>query len=168
VASKNGFKQEAIQAQLKNKTVWAAGTQTWEALAAADIWVDGCADGLGLEQLERTWQMPLLSIGKEQVTILTHEGAADYWKRLNWHTAISYRTKPNCIQHLSDKIKVANFFFWTNAAQYLQCQPFIPSTDAIHACPSGATLAQLKHLGVEPIVFPTIQSFKAWSRTHGL
>lgn len=168
VASKNAFKQQALQTQLKEKNVLAAGTHTWYALAAAGIWVNGCADGLGLEQLENTLQMPLLNISKEDITILTQESSSNYWEQKNWHTNITYRSEPKTLLHLADQIKEANFFFWTNAAQYKQCSQYISSTEVIHACPSGATATQLRALGLEPIIFPTIQSFKAWSKQHGL
>jgi hypothetical protein len=148
--------------------VWAAGTHTWYALAAAGIWVNGCADGLGLEQLENTLHMPLLNISKEDITILTHESGANFWQQKNWHTTISYRSEQKTLLHLADQIKEANFFFWTNVAQYKQCSQYIPSTHVIHACPSGATATQLRALGLDPIIFPTIQSFKAWSKQHGL
>ena len=168
VASKNAFKQTTIQTQLKDKNVWAAGTHTWYALAAAGIWVNGCADGLGLEQLEQTLQMPLLDITKEDITILTHEKGSNFWQQKNWHTTITYRSEPKTLLHLADQIKAANFFFWTNAAQYEQCSQYIDNAAAIHACPSGATATQLQALGLTPIIFPTIQSFKAWSKQHGL
>jgi hydroxymethylbilane synthase len=168
VASKNAFKQMTIQTQLKDKNVWAAGTHTWYALAAAGIWVIGCADGFGLEQLEHTLQMPLLNIAKEDITILTHEKGSNFWQQKNWHTTITYRSEPKSLLHFADQIKEANFFFWTNVSQYEQCHQYINHSDTIHACPSGATATQLQALGLNPIIFPTIQSFKAWSKQHGL
>lgn len=150
---------EQFRHQLKSKRVWSAGTKTWLKMAKKGIWVEGCADGLGLESLLNVWESPLINIQKNDVTILTHELAAENRKSKNWNTVATYRT-----QHIlgsSVETQNADIIFWTSGTQFQNFKHAAKST-AIHACASGETLTQIRRSGIEPIVFPTIQSFQQW------
>jgi uroporphyrinogen-III synthase len=121
--------------------------------------VEGCADGLGLESLPKVWTNPLLGIQKNDVTILTHESAAKKWQLKSWSAVATYRN------HVSPEtpsgIQAADIVFWTSGTQFQNFRHLVKST-ATHVCASGETLEQLKRCGIEPIVFPTIQSFQQW------
>jgi hydroxymethylbilane synthase len=168
VASKNAISSKGIIQTLKQKKVWAAGTHTWKALAKAGIWVSGCADGLGLEQMKKVWEMPLLKINPNEIIIITQQNGSAYWTEKGWKTITTYQTDDNDISGLQPELNKCNFFFWTNAFQYLQCKPYLPEGEIYHACPSGATANQLRNLDVNPIIFPTIQSLKFWCNKNGL
>jgi uroporphyrinogen-III synthase len=144
--------------QLKSKRVWAAGSKTWFKLAKKGIWVEGCADGLGLESLPKVWESPLFNVQKNDITILTHESAAENWRSKNWDALATY-----CSHHIqsSSEIQSADFVFWTSGTQFQNFNHLTKST-AVHACASGETLTQLRQSGIEPIVFPTIQTFHQW------
>ena len=72
VANYKAIQQDHLIQELKQKRVWASGTKTWYELARKGIWVEGCADALGLESLLQVFSMPVLGIQKNDVTVITH------------------------------------------------------------------------------------------------
>jgi hydroxymethylbilane synthase len=152
-----------MESELSTKRVWAAGSKTWFKLAKKAIWVEGCTDGLGLESLSKVWESPLFSIKKEDVTILTHEKAAANWKTKGWKALGTYRSlaNKNNASAQANQIQSADILFWSSATQFNQLKHLTKKT-AIHVCASGETFTQLKSSDVEPLVFPTIESFHQW------
>jgi hydroxymethylbilane synthase len=146
---------------VKEKRVWASGTKTWYELARKGIWVEGCADALGLESLLPVFKMPLLNILQTDVTIVTHSAAALHWKRKGWNAAATYSLKAKHNESLKDAIKQAGFIFWTSFGQY-ELYSSVVKADTVHASPYGETSERLKQSGIEPIIFPTIKSFNIW------
>ena len=151
---------EAIEL-IKQKRVWASGTKTWFELARKGIWVEGCADALGLESLLTVFKMPLLNILQSHVTVITHNAAAMHWKRKGWNAEATYSLKAKQNESLKEAIKQAGFIFWTSYGQYEMYRSVVQA-DAVHASPYGETTERLKQSGLEPIIFPTIKSFNIW------
>lgn len=152
-----------IESWLKGKRIWVAGSKTWFKLAKKGIWVEGCSDGRGLESLSKVWESPLIRIEKDKVTILTHKQAADNWGAKGWTAVGTYHTIAN-VQNASaqvNQIQSSDIIFWSSANQFHQLKHWVKGT-AVHACASGETFNQLKNSGIEPIVFPTIESFQQW------
>jgi hydroxymethylbilane synthase len=149
--------------KLNHKRIWAAGSKTWLKLAKKGIWVEGCADGLGLESLLTTWDSPLINIQKSAVTILTHQRAAIGWQHKKWDALATYRVQPS--EYNSDEIQSADILFWSSANPFKLIKHLV-KPDAIHICASGETHSQLKQAGLSPIVFPTIQSFHSWTNSN--
>jgi hydroxymethylbilane synthase len=158
VANDKAAEGSTFQA-IKNKRLWAAGSKTWFKLATKGLWVEGCSDGLGLESLHNVWASPLLNIQKTDVTLLTHTSAASNWRLKDWNTVASYRTE--YMQQAPTEVQSADIVFWSSGSQFRNFNHQTKST-AIHVCASGETKVYLKRSGVEPIVFPTIQSFQLW------
>jgi len=152
--------KEAVEL-IKEKRVWASGTKTWYELARKGIWVEGCADALGLESLLPVFQMPLLNILQTDVTVITHSAAALHWKRKGWNAVARYSLKAKQNESLKEAIKKAGFIFWTSFGQY-EMYSSVVQADAVHASPYGETSERLKQSGIEPIIFPTIKSFNIW------
>jgi hydroxymethylbilane synthase len=73
IANYKAIHNEQVQEMIAGKRVWASGTKTWYELARKGIWVEGCADALGLESLLPVFKMPLIGIEKSQLTIITHD-----------------------------------------------------------------------------------------------
>jgi hydroxymethylbilane synthase len=146
---------------MKEKRVWASGTKTWYELARKGIWVEGCADALGLETLLPVFKMPLLDILQSQVTVITHSAAAMHWKRKGWNAAATYSLNAKQNESMKEAIKQAGFIFWTSYGQYEMYRSVVKA-DAVHASPYGETTERLKQSGLEPIIFPTIKSFNIW------
>lgn len=151
---------EAVEL-IKEKRVWASGTKTWYELARKGIWVEGCADALGMESLLPVFKMPLLHILQSHVTVITHSAAALHWTRKGWKAAGTYRLIAKQNEALKEAIKQAGFIFWTSYGQY-EMYSSVVQDDAVHASPYGETSERLKQSGIEPIIFPTIKSFNIW------
>lgn len=155
---------ETILPELHPKRIWAAGTKTWFRLAKKGLFVEGCADGLGLESLAEAWASPLLNIKKENVTVLTHQTASERWRSKGWNAMATY----SCLQqNISDVsgIEHADIIFWSSAKYFDQLKHRIKPT-ATHVSASGETANQLKQHGLNPVVFPTIQSFQQWQKKN--
>lgn len=152
-----------IENQLTGKRIWAAGSKTWLKLAARGLWVEGCADGLGLASLADTWASRLVNINKNNTTILTHQTAAIQWKEKGWHALGTYHIDSNISVNAAEaeQLQSADFLFWSSANQYQQFKHWV-KPGALHACASGETFNQIKSSGVQPILFPTIESFQQW------
>jgi len=156
---------ENLLNKLRSKRVWAAGTKTWQKLAKKGIWVEGCADALGLEMVTRAWETPVVQINRQEVLILTNETGAANWTKKGWNARGTYKTewKENWPK---EKVQSADIIFVTSYHQYQKLKPNLRN-DVTIVCPYGETAVLLKESGVEPVIFPTIKSFEQWkTNTH--
>jgi hydroxymethylbilane synthase len=144
--------------------VWAAGTRTWMELARRNIWVEGSADALGLESLKPVFRMPVIDIDPGQVTVLTHEEATEGWAAKGWKSISTYRLLHRKETPLAESVRSSDFIFWTSYGQFEQYRSFL-TPGVVHACPYGETAEKLRAAGIDPIVFPTIQSFQSWRQS---
>jgi hydroxymethylbilane synthase len=107
--------------------VWAAGSQTWQRLAARGIWVHGCADGLGDDE-----QPPIeLLAGRTLAWIrLTHAGA-----RMDDGVA-TYVVETQ----LPEDLPTRTHFYWTSGDLFSRALHRWPSLrNAWHASGPGRT-----------------------------
>jgi hydroxymethylbilane synthase len=161
IANYKAIHNKQVKDLISGKRVWASGTKTWYELARKGIWVEGCADALGLESLLPVFQMPLIGIEKSMITIITHTSAAIHWVNKGWHSVAAYSLQSQTNLRLEEEIGQAEFIFWTSFGQYELYRSFVKS-DTIHASPFGETSERLRQSGIEPLVFPTIKSFHTW------
>ena len=166
IANYKAIQQQAIVDQLQAKNVWAAGTKTWFELAKKRIWVQGCADALGLEALVDVWEMPLLTIKKDETALLTNEEAKANWQQKGWNVYSSYTLLPKKSTVIEEQISKADIIFWTSFRQYEQYTSIVKD-DVIHICSFGETAALFHKAGITPVVFPTIKAFQQWKQTTG-
>lgn len=146
---------------LQEKRIWVSGTKTWLELAKMGIWVEGSADAFGLESLLPLWEIPLLNIKKEHTTILTNRASEKNWQSKFWNTASSYELANRSDAAIAEKIKAANYIFWSSYRQYEQYKNQVkPNTQ--HLCCGGETASLLRADGIEPIIFPNIKAFQQW------
>lgn len=149
---------------LLSKTIIASGTKTWFELSKKGYWVTASADALGFEFLLPSLKMPLLNIQTEDISILTHEAAAERWK-LKGYTAVSnYKLLPKNDESIRKSIVAAEAIFWTSFSQY-EFYGKYAKPDVKHLCAGGETAELLKQSGVEPVIFPTIKAFEQWRRS---
>jgi hydroxymethylbilane synthase len=165
VANFKAAEQKDIIQQLQAKKVWASGTKTWYELSAKGIWVEGCADAFGLEFLQLPLQMPLFSISKNDVAVVTNTTSASIWRAKGWKVYSTYSTSEKHAPEIGAKIKEADFIFWTSYRQYQQYREVVKE-GVQHACPYGETAEQLKAAGIDPVVFPNIKAFQQWKQTY--
>jgi hypothetical protein len=147
--------------QLKQKRVWTAGTKTWFELAKKGIWVEGCADALGLESLRSVFAMPLLDISTDDACVLTNQESEQTWQQKGWSAIATYAVTEKENERLKSFFAKADIIFWTSYRQYEQYRSVIKDA-ALHCCPAGETAALLRTAGINPVVFPTIKSFQQW------
>ena len=161
IASHKAIHSQKIKNAIDNKRVWAAGTRSWFQLAKQGFWVDGCADGIGLEWLQPIFDTPLVNLNKSNITIITNQESASEWQQEGWQATSSYQLVPNFSQEIADAVSSAEILFWTSFQQYQQYKGFVKLT-AKHACPAGKTADFLSREGLELFIFPTIKAFQEW------
>lgn len=164
VASQKSVHSTELIKQCHKKKVWAAGTRTWLALAQKGIWVEGTADGLGLDSLLPVFDSPLVKIDKSECCILTNQNSVVGWLSEGWHAVATYCLHPNIDSQLIEAISKADLVFWSSYQQWLVGSSYTKQ-GAIHACPSGKTADRLIGLGLNPLIFPTIKAFQSWRKT---
>jgi hydroxymethylbilane synthase len=165
IANYKAVEQKECIRQLQSKKVWASGTKTWFELSAKGIWVEGCADAFGLEFLQASWQMPLFTISKKDVAVITNGQSANTWQSKGWKVYATYNTTEKYSPEIGSKIKEADIIFWTSYRQYQQYKDVVKQ-DVQHSCPYGETAEQLKAAGIDPVVFPNIKAFQQWKQTY--
>ena len=149
---------------LSNKTIIASGTKTWFELSKKGYWVTASADALGFEFLLSSLNMPLFNIKAEDISILTHEAAAERWRIKGYNVLSNYKLSPKNDETIRESIVVAEAIFWTSFSQY-EFYGKYARPDAKHLCAGGETAELLKKAGVEPVIFPTIKAFEQWRRS---
>ena len=154
---------EQWKERLGPKKVWASGSKTWFELAKKGIWVEGSADGLGMESLLKPWSMPLLKYRKSDIHILTHHEARANWQNKGWKASSTYSVIPKKCPVIEKQVADADFLFWTSYGQFSLYKNAV-NAKAIHACLQGETAVLLKKQGITPVLFPTIKSFTQWKQ----
>lgn len=159
----SNYKAIRDKSVLDNKRVWVAGTKTWYELAKMGVWIEGCADAFGLEFLDTVWPMPLVGIHKEDIQLISNEKGSANWQTKGWNATSTYATTSQMKPELAERIREADFIFWTSFQQYVLYKDVLKPTIQ-HICPSGETEVLLRNEGIEPIVFPNIKAFQQWRK----
>jgi hydroxymethylbilane synthase len=163
------FKREAIPATIPNaplwiskadalphktsiapeQLVWASGLRTWERLAGRGIWVNGCAEGLGEQELSRIETL----VGADLTWAkLTHDGApAENGIAARESVVPTYRlVAKDGSPGLDDK----KYFFWTSGSSFARALALNPSIKSqVHFSGPGNTQSALEKNGVKPHIF---------------
>ncbi len=145
--------------------IWVPGLSTWQALAERGLWVEGCADGLGMAVLEPLLREPLLQLPPlAQWTVLTHAGAAGGWTA--GQVIASYRHADVAAgdEAAAAPPKDATHVYWHSGAQFERWHRQVTAT-AQHACGPGKTYQHLQLAGVQNLrMFPTAAQWRTWLR----
>jgi hydroxymethylbilane synthase len=165
VSSHKAVHNEALAAQLKQKKVWAAGTRTWFALAKKGLWVNGCADGLGLGFILPILAAPLFSIQQKDLQVITNTSSALHWQKDGIAATGTYALHPTHSETIVNAIANADIIFWTSFQQYEACKQYI-SKPVTHCCPAGKTATLLSQQGIIPVIFPAIKAFIQWKELN--
>lgn len=151
---------EQVAPALKDARVWCSGTTSWERLARMGVWVEGCAESLGYEFIERTVALPVLRLGGfERAIVLTHDLAASTWPV--GQVVATYRSSTSALPQEDLSRKKA--FYWGSSQQYLKYKDQVRA-DAWHFCGPGKTRAFLIAQGLEArtCAFPSREEWKRW------
>ena len=144
--------------------LWVSGTETWFALAARGVWVEGCAEGLGFNALRATLAAPLLNLPPlDRWLALTHEEAAAGWDEVP--VMATYRHVPGGTSAAGSASPAnARQLWWHSSAQFERWRSQV-NEDSEHACGPGKTAAHLRSAGVAALrVFPSVQHWREWLR----
>jgi hydroxymethylbilane synthase len=162
VQQKSATQQEVNSStQLGSKIILASGTRTWFELAKQGYWVTASADALGFEFLLPSLKMPLIDINVSDIAILTHEAAAERWRRKGYNAVCNSKLVSKENETIQQSITSADAIFWSSYSQFeFYGQYAKPGTK--HLCCGGETAELLKQSGIEPVIFPTIKSFQQW------
>ncbi len=144
--------------------VWASGTKTWFELAKKGIWVEGCADGFGIDFLKNAWKSLLFGVSESKIILLTNEDSALDWQKEGRIAIATYRLIPNLSEGLIVALRDAEVIFWTSFKQFEAGKSFF-TEGVLHACPAGKTARKLCELGIDPAIFPSIKAFLDYSKS---
>ncbi len=148
---------------LTGKTIFASGTKTWVELARQGYWVQGSADALGFEWFLLALDMPLINIQQNDICILTHEEAAERWKKKGYNAVNNYMLLSNESKIIAERIEQADIVFWSSFSQF-KYYGYYSKPSVLHVCCGGETAALLQNEGINPLIFPTIKSFEEWRK----
>jgi len=165
IASHKAIHTQDLIDQISAKSVWAAGSRTWYDLAKKGIWVNGCADGLGLETLSSIFSSPVVNLSKENMQIVTNTSGCGHWNIEGWKTLGTYELEDTHSGQIADKIAKADIVFWSSFQQYQSYKKYIREK-TIHLSPAGKTAKLLFAEGLQPITFPTIKAFNDWRKNN--
>lgn len=167
VASHKAIHSTTIKIKLETKQVWAPGTRTWFELAKMGLWVQGCADGLGLDFILPAIEGPLINSTKSDVEIVTNTSSANNWLADNWKAKGTYTLIPTLNKTVTENISTADIIFWTSFQQYQHYKKFI-NQNVQHVCLPGKTTELFLAAGITPVLFPSIKAFNQWKTANTL
>lgn len=146
--------------------VWVPGPSSWFALAQAGVWVEGCAEGLGIGAITPLLAEPWLQLpALPEWLVLTHAGAREGWAPGSAVATYSLG-EPSQLPPAD-----ATHIWWASGAQFARWRAQTAGgsagrIDAVaHACGPGKTYEQLRAAGVQNLrMFPQPQQWREWLR----
>ncbi len=147
--------------------LWVSGVESWRRLAARGLWVEGCGDNLGFDDVRTTLECPVLGLPPlREWTALTYRWAAPGWRESGVGNVIAtYDILPpadrDVLRGLHDAAAKATHFYWSSAEQFLALRESLPA-GASHACGAGKTLRALRAAGADALPFPNGREWQRW------
>lgn len=140
--------------------LWVPGVETWFALAARGVWVEGCAEGLGFQALASTLGAPLLALpAAADWLVLTYEEALPHWRSNQALATYRHQTGADDTQAPPPS---ATHVYWHSAAQFERWGDRL-GAHVHHACGPGKTSERLRDAGVKQLtVFPSARHWREW------
>ena len=152
--------------------VWTSGTNSWFRLAARGIWVEGCAEGLGFDNLKRTLEESVLQLPDfNQWNVLTHTAALEDWKSLLPEQNIIPTYELDVQYNVESKAQLsqASDFFWSSGSQFNALKTVLSPErfqNGRHACGPGKTAQEITEAlacaGKLPLIFPSAEEWRKW------
>ena len=147
--------------------VWVSGVESWRRLAARGVWVEGCGDHLGFEDVRATLECPVLRLPPlRDWTALTYHSAVSGWLDSGVGNVLeTYDILPpadtSVVENLRASARQATHFYWSSAEQFHALRPAVPA-GAHHACGAGKTLRALRAAGTDAQPFPNGREWQRW------
>jgi hypothetical protein len=158
--------------------VWVPGVETWFALARRNLWVQGCAEGLGFETLRPSLGEPVLQLpALREWLVLTHADAVAGWQMPDGPRVLATYRHAAPATPVAAMAPVsaagsgplgASHVYWHSAAQFKHWADGGRArfgTSVHHACAFGKTAARLRAAGLTKVTeFPSVQQWREWLR----
>jgi hydroxymethylbilane synthase len=138
------------------ESVWSAGTMTSKQLAQKGVWVNGSADGLGHEEINRlaSSQAVQLMLAKSNWQVLSHDKA----ESLVGDNLACYTHE---VQDVKWDDNIAEVYFWSSFLQYeIYTQKYPNIKNKFHACGLGKTYDQFMAHNIHVFPFLDMESFR--------
>lgn len=145
--------------------IWVSGTESWFALAARGVWVEGCAESLGFAALRAALAEALLDLPPPREWLaLTSAEAVQGWGEVP--AMATYRHAPTGALTSREgdlpSPASATHIWWHSSVQFDQWRHAVHS-DCAQACGPGKTAEHLRHAGVaDLLVFPSVRHWREW------
>ena len=147
--------------------LWVSGVESWRRLAAQGLWVEGCGDNLGFDEVRATLECPVLGLPPlREWTALTYRWAVPGWRESGVGRVIAtYDILPpsdaGVLRDLRETAAKATHFYWSSAEQFHALRASLPAA-AHHACGAGKTLRALRAAGADAQPFPNGREWRRW------
>lgn len=142
--------------QLKGKRIWTSGVTSMQKLAAQGLWVEGCAENLGFENIRNMLAEPILQLPPlKDWTILTHADAVNDWAEGN--VVATYKIiEP---EEVPEGLAQATHIWWGSGSQFLRLKDHARNARH-HACGAGKTASLLTKHNITPDIFPNVKIWR--------
>lgn len=145
---------------LATKRIWTSGAASWFRLARLGLWVEGCSEGFGFNEMASTVIQPVLGLGPiSDWTVLTHTGGTESWEQ--GEVIATYTVVDDRDQAARLALRKASHAFWSSASQYERYKDAVPQK-LVHACGPGKTARYLRSKGITPVVFLSSEEWRKW------
>ena len=150
--------------------IWVSGTESWFALAARGVWVEGCAESLGFGALRATLAAPLLALPPlgEWLALTNVEAAAGCGVvpvLATYRHRQDGNTPGNATVAAASTPATASQIWWHSGVQFERWGKQA-AVGCHHACGPGKTAELLRSAGVTVLtVFPSVQHWREWLRS---
>jgi hydroxymethylbilane synthase len=147
--------------------LWVSGTESWFALAARGVWVEGCAESLGFGALEASLSSALLALPPAREWLaLTHTDAAAGWGEVPVLATYRHREpEPGEPAFAPPRSPAGAAQVWWHSGAQFERWHSDTSEGCQHACGPGKTAEHLRRAGVHPLnVFPSVHHWREWLR----
>jgi hydroxymethylbilane synthase len=181
VTHRRALPEAGVPALPPQSHVWVPGLDTWQALAARGLWVEGCAEGLGFAALQPLLAEALLQLPpQDHWTVLTHAGAAGGWSagrviatyrhrevragaELAAEAAGAESAAESAAEAAAPKPQTTHVY-WHSGAQFDRWRCAL-GPHVQHACGPGKTYEHLRGAGVHNLrMFPQVVHWRQWLR----
>lgn len=134
--------------KLKARTLWSAGTETHKKMVRQGLWVNGCADGLGTEEIQKLSTSPALQImmGEAPWVVLSHPKSISPLGEVFAGYTQEMQTPSKAEIEQLQKVTHA---WWASFPQFEAYCKVVPEMKTIqHYCGLGKTLHEFNSHGV--------------------
>lgn len=146
------------------KSLWASGTKSLKELTKLGFWVNGCADGLGddeIRNLRASKAIALMIDSTAPLSVLSNDKATStLGEVIPCYTRVIEEVLEKTFE---ERINNTEVFYWTSYFQYLTyIEKFPQIKKRIHATGLGKTYQQFNDNNINVFPVASMEEFKNW------